>query len=157
VKAKLQEFDQPANQPNLAPPTTSVPPRTQSEAYFATPKPAAPSLAHSTVVNEDGGYDLAPIPISGVVNDPGGSNTTNSTLSRNGAEESIRPSSASTPSPSDRSKLGLLPRRPRSLITDNPPPLQTSSGGEVLSEPPNDEDDDLYVPNSEDTQSSEAR
>ena len=68
--------------------------------------------------------------------------------------------------------MGLLPRRPQSLIMDNPSPIPTSGGGEAFSEPPNDEDDDcklvsilatsilkgsnscytVYVPNPDDAQ-----
>jgi len=163
VRAKLQEYDQPANQPDLVPPTSAVPPRTQSEAYYAAAKPVVSSSTRSTIVNEGGGYDLtpAPIPMSRVVNNPNSSGIPGPTLPRNGAEESIKPSSVPTSSPStppptisslDRSKLGLLPRRPQSLIMDNPSPIPTSGGGEAFSEPPNDEDDDLYVPNPDDAQ-----
>ena len=45
--------------------------------------------------------------------------------------------------------MGLLPRRPKSLIVDNPPPIPTSSGGESLSEsfsePHDDEDEDCKL------------
>ncbi|KAF8326652.1 uncharacterized protein EI90DRAFT_3156560 [Cantharellus anzutake] len=187
VKAKLQEFDTPASQhKSSAASTSSAPPRTQPEAYYAPPKQVTLSTSPPNV-NDDDGYDLtpqAPLPIrtgKQVHLPPSEANTYLFEKLRATAKGWHRPTPRMLRSPNRHQtdphplqhlrpshlvwigvsvhlhepptavdlqpfaayggKLGLLPRRPRSLIVDDLTAPGPHHEGKTSS-PSQDDDDD---------------
>ncbi|KAF7322004.1 CUE domain-containing protein [Mycena kentingensis (nom. inval.)] len=143
VKAKIQEFDQPAGPSNVAghgannsnmyetAPSAGAG-RHAQQAYYQQQRqtqeqaqmPAYydPNTNTATTPPGSAGYDAAPSSMSAAAA---------------AATTPSPPATSSGAPPIDSSKLGMLPKRPVSLLRTTPPPAGASSGA-----PPSSDDDD---------------